>query len=263
MKRILVTGASGQLGLCIKEIQTKYPQLYFFFKNSIELNILDAKRLTEVFQENEIDYCINCAAYTNVEMAEQFPNKAFEINAEGVRQLASACKVKNVILIHISTDYVFDGKKNTPYNTDDITLPINNYGKSKLQGEKYIQAILSNHFIVRTSWLYSTYGNNFYLKVLNKARNGENLTITDAQVGCPTNGLNLAAYLIEIILRNSENFGIYHFTDNEVMTWYEFAKKIIQENHLENTTKIVRDNNYRSFVARPQYSVLSTEVMPF
>jgi len=130
-----------------------------------------------------------------------------------------------VILLHISTDYVFDGTKDTGYLPEDKTNPINEYGKSKLQGEVHIQNILENYFIVRTSWLYSEFGNNFYNTILRKAKAGEELRITDDQKGCPTNANNLAAYMIELISNNAVNFGIHHFTDGEAMTWYGFAQK--------------------------------------
>ncbi|MEA1786450.1 dTDP-4-dehydrorhamnose reductase [Arenibacter sp. GZD96] len=260
MKRILVTGASGQLGLSIRDIAPEYRGFEFHFVDYKALDITDYKKVYQILQTGKFHYCINCAAFTNVEQAEVTPEIAFQVNAEAVQNLALACKDHNVLLVHISTDYVFDGEKDTPYTTTDLPNPLNEYGKSKWEGEKHIAEILNNYFIVRTSWLYSNYGKNFYTTILEKAKRGETLRITDEQTGCPTHAGNLATFILELILSESQQFGIYHFTDGEAMTWYEFASKIIETNNLKNTTKIVRNNNYRSFAKRPRNSVLANLV---
>ena len=226
MKRVLVTGASGQLGLSIQNIHKKYTDLDFVLMNSKELDITNLKKAQEIFGSNRINFCINCAAYTNVEQAE----KAFAINGEGVKNIALACKANNVVLIHISTDYVFDGKKKAPYTTQDKPNTINEYGKSKLLGEQYIQQILKKHYIVRTSWLCSEFGKNFYKAILEKAKKGEEIYVTDQEIGCPTNANNLARYILEVMVLGNKDYGIYHFTDGEVITWYMFAEKILVEN---------------------------------
>ena len=171
---ILVTGANGQLGLTIKELfANNNLGLDFTFVTKEQLDITNKTALNNFFTKNHFDYCINCAAYTNVEQAEKTPEIAFKVNAEGVKYLAEVCKETNTTLIHISTDYVFDGEKETPYTVEDLPNPINEYGKSKLLGEHYIQESLSNHFIVRTSWLYSKkYGKNFYQNHFRKGRTG-------------------------------------------------------------------------------------------
>jgi len=257
MKRILVTGSNGQLGLTFQEIHKEYPKLEFVFKNSSELNITDIKKVEEIFKDGNFDYCINCAAYTNVEQAEKTPEIAYLVNGDGTRNIALLCKEHNVILVHISTDYVFDGEKGEAYTIEDITNPINEYGKSKLKGEEYIQNILKDFYIIRTSWLYSKKtGNNFYQTILSKARKGEVLKITDAQVGCPTEIINLVKHIVYIIVNNKQNFGLQHFTDEIEMTWYDFAEIIIKENELTEKVKLVRDSNYRIFAERPKYSVL-------
>ena len=258
MKRILVTGASGQLGLSIQNIHKKYTDLDFVFMNSKELDITNLKMVQEILASNHFDFCINCAAYTNVEQAEKQPEKAFAINGEGVKNIAIACKANNVVLIHVSTDYVFDGAKKAPYTTQDKTNPINEYGKSKLMGEQYIQQILKKYYIVRSSWIYSEFGKNFHKTILKKARTEPVIYVTDGEIGCPTNANNLAKYILEIMVLGNKNYGIYHFTDGEPMTWFDFAEKIIAENNLNGTTKVISDNNYRSFAKRPKYSVLST-----
>jgi len=257
MKRILVTGSNGQLGQCFQKLSKEYKDLQFDFFDSKELNITNESQIQNVFSKSKYEYCINCAAYTNVEQAEKQSKTAFAINADGVALIAEACKIKSVVLFHISTDYVFDGEKDEPYITTDIPNPINEYGKSKLKGEQYIEEILDEYFIIRTSWLYSEFGHNFYKTVLRKANAGETLNVTDAQMGCPTDANNLAKYIIRnLILQESQSYGIHHFTDGVSMTWFGFAKEILRINGLVSSTKVVKDNNYRSFAKRPRKSVL-------
>lgn len=182
------------------------------------------------------------------------------VNALGTKNLALACSKKKVVLIHISTDYVFDGEKLGGYLPSDKPNPINEYGKSKLLGEQFIQEYLIDFMIIRTSWLYSEFGNNFYKTILAKANRGENLQVTDAQTGCPTNANNLAAYILNCISTDECNNGVYHFTDGETMTWYGFAKRILKQNNLENKVKLVKDKNYRTFAKRPKNSTLNLQV---
>lgn len=258
MRRVLVTGAGGQLGLTFQEIADDFPEITFDFKTSEELDVANANQVLATFQKGEYDYCINCAAYTNVEQAENHPEEAFEINADGARNIANACKKNKVTLAQISTDYVFDGDKGTAYNVGDDTNPINVYGWSKLEGEKLIREILPNHYIIRTSWLYSKkYGHNFYRTILKKALAGEDLYITDAQTGCPTNTEALAKFILNEIMLGNKSFGIYHFTDGKPMTWFEFAQQILYENGLTDKVKLVLDTNYRTFAKRPKNSVLA------
>lgn len=257
IKRILVAGANGQLGMSIKDIASEYPQIDFKFAASKDLDITDPETVNQQFHIGNYDYCINCAAYTNVEQAEKTPQLAFEVNAEGAKNLAMACKENQLILVHISTDYVFDGEKGLPYNVNDTPNPINQYGKSKLAGEQYIVQLLSEYFIIRTSWLYHRkHGKNFYKTVLEKAKKGEELRITDRETGCPTNAANLANYILELITGKNQEYGIYHFTDGKAMSWYDFAHRTLAENHLSSTTTIVKDNTYQTLAKRPKYSVL-------
>lgn len=255
MKKVLVTGANGQLGQCLQKIAPKYKKLNFIFNGSKELDITNILEIEGAFVKGNFDYCINCAAYTNVEQAEKTPDIAYKVNAEGVKNLANVCKSYNTTLIHISTDYVFDGEKDEPYTVKDVPNPINEYGKSKLLGEKHIQEIMDNYCIIRTSWLYSEFGKNFYTTILKKAKAGENLSVTNEQLGCPTNANNLALYLVEKLIQNN-NFGIEHFTDDYSCTWFDFAEKILIEHELEKTVQLRRDKNYRTFARRPVNSVL-------
>lgn len=259
IKHILVTGASGQLGRSIQDIAMTYPFMEFVFADSQALDITDREEVDYIFENSNFDYCINCAAYTHVEQAEKTPEIAFKVNAEGVKNLALACRQNRVTLIHISTDYVFDGEKGVPYTIDDVPNPINEYGRSKLMGEQIIQQILKEYYIVRTSWLYhKEYGKNFYRTILGKAKKGEELQVTDREMGCPTNAVHLAEFLLNLIEEDNPRYGIYHFTDGQAMSWFGFALTILEENGLKSTTRIVKNNNYRSLARRPQYSVLAS-----
>lgn len=258
MMRVLVTGADGQLGKCIQKISDNHSNLKFEFHNSKALDITNSEKTSSIFSKGNYDYCINCAAYTNVEQAEKTPEPAYAVNAQGVLNLAQICAEEKVVLIHISTDYVFDGSKQTGYFPNDVTNPINEYGKTKLQGEDHIQELLKKFFIVRTSWLYSEFGKNFYTTILSKAQAGDDLKITDEQTGCPTNANNLAAYILKLIDDKATNYGIHHFTDGEAMTWYDFAERILKENNLKDKVKLDRAKNYRTFASRPQNSILAS-----
>ncbi len=177
MKTVLVTGAGGQLGKCLQTLTIDDSGTDWLFMNSSEVDITSTFELQQCFNSKKIDYCINCAAYTNVEKAESEQEKAFLINAEAVRNLAEICKRNHTVLLHVSTDYVFNGNAQMPYFENDPTDPINVYGASKLKGENYIREISNNYFIIRTSWLYSQFGHNFLKTVLRKAENGEELNM--------------------------------------------------------------------------------------
>ncbi|MCF4100656.1 dTDP-4-dehydrorhamnose reductase [Gillisia sp. M10.2A] len=259
MKTVLVTGASGQLGSCLQKIANERLEIDWLFLTSAEMSVSSKKDLRLVFGNKQIDYCINCAAYTNVEKAESEKDKAFDINATAVKELALICKEHNLVLIHISTDYVFDGEKELPYLETDLTNPINVYGASKLQGEKHIQEILDKYFIFRTSWLYSQFGHNFFKTVLKKAYEGETLNITTAQTGTPTNANDLAEFLTNLIVEGNANYGLYHFSNLGATTWYGFAKKILEITALNEKVELNKDTSYTTIAKRPQNSVLDKE----
>lgn len=256
MTRVLVTGASGQLGMAIRALAGNYRQVDFHFADRSALDITDRKAVETLFSENHYDYCINCAAYTNVEQAEKTPRVAFEINEEGVANLAMASKLNDAVLIHISTDYVFDGQKAEGYLPTDTPNPINQYGKSKWEGENRIQKVLKRYFIIRTSWLYSQRGRNFYTNIKKRAALGGTISVTNQEYGCPTHADHLAKYIMDLVDGEKKSFGIYHYTDGEAMTWYEFAKKILLENRMSDSVRLLATKSYPSVAKRPAYSIL-------
>ena len=256
MKNILVTGANGQLGACFKKISGNYSEFNFVFKSSSEADITDKPKLEKLFSEIKFDWVINCAAYTNVEKAEAEEEKAFKINATGAKNLAEVCSENQAILFHFSTDYVFDGKAEEPYEETDRTNPINVYGASKLKGEQLIAEILKEHFIFRTSWLYSEFGHNFYKTILRKIEEKAELNITTSQTGTPTNANDLAEFVLEIIVSENKDFGLYHFSNLGQATWYDFAKAILEFTGNSGEIVLNKSNNFKTIAARPAYSVL-------
>lgn len=257
MKTVLVTGASGQLGKCIQELARDEESIDWLFVDSSALDITSTQDISDCFNSKSIDYCINCAAYTNVEKAEQEQDKAFLINAEAVKNLAKICKENDAVLIHVSTDYVFNGKAHTPYIESDPTDPINVYGASKLKGEDYIKQLMQKFFIIRTSWLYSQYGHNFYKTILKKADEGAVLNITTAQEGTPTNANHLASLILQLVLNDASAYGLYHYSNEGETTWYGFAKEILRISGNSGKVEINKDNSYKTIAQRPAYSVLN------
>jgi len=256
--KVLVTGANGQLAKCIKDAAANYPEIDFLFASRSELNIDSEDSVSNIFSNNQFDYCINAAAYTNVEKAESDKENAFQTNAEGVKYLANYCKKANTTLIQVSTDYVFDGKKGIPYVEEDTTSPLNIYGASKLKGEQYVQEICQTYYILRTSWLYSQYGHNFYNTVLRFAKEGKPLTVTTEQIGTPTNANDLAEAILTIIKINSKNYGIYNFSNQGEATWYDFAKEILIQTNQLTKSNLAKTDYYLTFAVRPEYAVLDT-----
>ena len=257
MINLLVTGSSGQLGQCLKQLLLSATDISCYFAAREDLDITNSDELQRFFSEHNFDYCINTAAYTNVEKAESEQKKAFLINAEGAYSLAKACKKHNVVLLHISTDYVFDGMAKTPYQEQDPTNPLNVYGASKLKGEQHIVDTWNKHFIIRTSWLYSQYGQNFLNSMLQFAKQKKALTITTQQKGTPTNANDLAQMLVTIIKTGNARYGVYHFSNQGEATWYDFAKAIFKATGEIDTVNLAKTEHYATFAKRPSYSVLN------
>jgi len=254
---VLVTGANGQLGLTLQDLSKTITNINWLFCSSSELDITNKSDVEKTFKNQTIDFCINCAAYTNVEQAETDKDKAFAVNYQGVKNMVDACNDWQTTLIHVSTDYVFDGEKKSAYTEEDKVNPINIYGESKLAGEEYISKNLSKHYILRTSWLYSKYKKNFYITIKNRAQAKQKLTITDSQQGAPTSTKDLAEAISLILTAKKQHFGLYHFCNSGVTNWYEFAKKIISVHDYGEANKLIKAGDYKTKAKRPKNSKLN------
>ncbi|MCL6217385.1 dTDP-4-dehydrorhamnose reductase [Zunongwangia pacifica] len=255
MPKILVTGGKGQLAKCIEKQGNAY-ELDFSFKSSSELDITKFEELKEAFIGHNYDYCINCAAYTQVDKAESQKEAANLINHLAVENLAKLCEAYKVTLIHISTDFVFSGEHSLPYLEDDKTNPLGVYGKTKLDGESRIQQNIKQFFIIRTSWLYSEFGNNFLKSMLNYGRKKQQLSVVYDQVGTPTYAMDLADLILKIIHSGSKNYGIYHFSNEGVASWYDFAFCIFKLAGINCDLIPIRSSEYLTAAKRPSFSVL-------
>ena len=255
MKKVIVLGSNGQLGKTIKDYADSETISFYFYSHS-EVDITDKNSLIKAFNTKNFNYCINCAAYTNVEGAESNTEEAFLINAKGAKNIAEICAVQNVKLIHISTDYVFNGEKRSPYTTEDITDPLNQYGKSKLQGELYIRKQLKEYYIIRTSWLYALHGKNFLKTIISKIDDDAILNITSEEVGTPTSCIDLADFIQHIIKTDGIPSGIYNFSAMGSTSWFAFAQEIVRNYNLEKTKNIKPTAQFKTVANRPKYSVL-------
>ena len=259
MINILVTGSNGQLGKSIKDMEHKHSNFNFIFTDYQELDISDFNSVENFFKNNSIDFCINCAAYTAVDQAENNPEDAYQINELGVKNLATVIKNNQTILIHISTDFVFDGTKKEPYTEADSTNPLNVYGDSKLKGETHIQTILTNYFIIRTSWLYSEHGNNFVKTMLRLASEKNEIQVVNDQIGSPTYAKDLAEFILWIISENINDYGLYHYCNSGSISWYEFTLNIFKILNIHTKVIPTSSSKYKTLATRPLYSVLSTK----
>ena len=258
MTKILVTGGNGQLAQCLKDVVKNNDELDVNFQDLPELDITNIQQLVSYFSKNELDYCINCAAYTAVELAEEQSDLAYAVNADGPKNLAEVCKKYQVKLLHISTDFVFDGKKQTPYIESDMPNPLGVYGASKWQGERNIQEIMEDYFILRTSWLYSEYGNNFMKTMLKLSETRDEINVVSDQIGSPTYAGDLAEVLIKIVLSSSTNYGLYHFSNSGAISWYDFAVEIFTQFGKKIEVKPITTEDYPTAAKRPKFSVLDT-----
>jgi len=253
---IIVFGASGQLGHCIKSVAEQKGVGNIIFPTESEANILDTDTLNNLFEKYKPAYTINCAAYTAVDKAEDEVDLARRVNVTGVENLAVQCKKHNAILIHISTDFVFKGDKATPRVEGDETNPISVYGQTKLNGEKAVEALLPQHFIIRTGWLYSEYGNNFLKTMLKLGAERDELKIIADQVGTPTYAIDLAGFILRIIEVNSNAYGTYHYSNEGVTSWFDFARAIFDISLSPVKAIPIRTDEYPTRATRPAYSVM-------
>ena len=257
MKKILIIGGNGQLGNCLNKLSSEYTLDYeFHFTDYDTLDITNQKQINEYFLEYEPHYCINVSAYTAVDLAEQEKEKAFAINAEGVKYLAEACAEKGIDLIHISTDYVFDGNINIPYSEDDFTNPLSVYGASKLEGENLALENNPKTIIIRTSWLYSEFGKNFVKTMLNLFGSKDELNVVADQFGQPTNANDLAEVIMKIISTEEKEYGVFHFSNYPETTWFDFAKKIAELSKSKIKINPISTEQYPTPAKRPMRSTM-------
>ena len=259
---ILVTGSNGQLGSEIKNLCIKYEKFRFFFKDLPELDICNSTQLNFFIKKNKISAVINCAAYTAVDKAEHDSLTAKKVNSTGVSNLIKALEMVDGKLIHISTDYVFNGNNFLPYKESDEVSPIGIYGKTKRDGELAVIKSCIDAIVIRTSWLYSAYGNNFVKTILNLGNERDELGVIFDQIGSPTNASDLAKACLDILLftfgnRISSKGKIYHFSNNGVASWYDFSKAIVAIGKIKCNVIPIETKDYPTPAKRPHYSVLS------
>ena len=262
MKNILVTGAYGQLGNEVRILSANYPEYNFMFTDVDSLDITDKDELIDFVTGNDIRYIINCAAYTAVDKAEDDAELCEKINAAAVKNLGLAAAEAGAGIIHVSTDYVFDGTSCRPYSEDMPTKPCSIYGKTKLKGEKNLLKVCPNAIVIRTAWLYSPFGNNFVKTMIKLGSERESLNVIFDQVGTPTYALDLADAILkamdQTIDTDHDKGGVYHFSNEGVCSWYDFTIKIHEIAGIK-TCKVnpIETKDYPTKAARPHYSVLN------
>lgn len=256
---VLVTGKNGQLGQALQKAAETHSDIQFVFTDSTTLDITDKENCENVFDKLKPDFCINTAAYTAVDRAESEEEKAYSVNVIGVKNLAESCKKHHTTLMHISTDFVFDGEKNIPYTEEDVPNPKSVYGATKLQGEQEIQAVLERYFIIRTSWVYSEFGNNFMKTMLRLASARDSLSVVNDQIGTPTNANCLAKAILDCFVvppNDKKEYGIYNFSNEGSCSWHDFARKIFEVNNIKIDLNPIPTTAYPTPAIRPKYSVL-------
>lgn len=254
---ILVTGGNGQLGNSIKKISSDYPQHTFFFTDVPEVDITNLELLDRLMEEKSVDAIINCAAYTAVDKAESDVVLAESINVAGPKNLAEAAKKRGAKLIHVSTDYVFNGTANEPLKEEALTDPIGVYGRTKLAGEQAVKDSGCDALVIRTAWLYSEFGNNFVKTMLRLGREREQLGVVFDQVGTPTYAPDLAVAIMTLLDKGFTGFDLYHFSNEGVISWYDFTKAIFRLENINITLNPIESCEYPTPAKRPAYSVLN------
>ncbi len=257
---ILVTGSRGQLGSELQELSTRSDNHRYFFYDLPDLDITSPDRVAALCSEHEIEVIINCAAYTAVDKAESDVDAAFRVNRDGAAVLAACARERNALLVHISTDYVFNGKSNIPYRETDPATPLGVYGVSKWEGEEQIRRIAPSHWIIRTSWLYSIYGVNFVKTMLRLGAERSVLNVVADQIGTPTWAADLAGALVSMVERYEKGAlysSTYHYSNEGVCSWYDFAQAVMELAELPCKVVAVESSQYPQIAPRPHYSVLN------
>ena len=264
---VIVSGKNGQLGNELQDASALSTQFEYYFFGKDELDISDKSSLEKIFAEHKPAYFINTAAYTAVDKAETEQEVAYLINAEAVSSIAKMCSRHNTMLIHLSTDYVFDGNSKQPYKENDLTDPINYYGYSKWMGEQLALENNPQTIIIRTSWVYSVYGQNFVKTMLRLMKERSTLNVVNDQFGSPTYAKDLAEAILQIIIKvhsvKNFHFGIYHFSNDGIISWYDFATAIRDIKELNCSVKPITTAQYPTPAKRPFYSVLNKEKIQF
>ena len=259
MKKILVTGANGQLGQCLQKISSQFEEFEFIFTDSETLDITNKEEVNDFFWQNAPDFCINAAAYTAVDLAETDIEKAFLVNADGTENLAEACAENNAQFIHVSTDYVFDGENNLSYTEEDFTNPLGVYGASKLAGDELALEVNPCSVILRTSWVYSEFGKNFVKTMLSLFATKDELNIVADQFGQPTNANDLAEAIMKIIKSEKITPGIFNFSNLGRISWFDFAEKIAGLSEAKIKLNAIETSQYPTPAKRPKNSVLDLD----
>lgn len=256
---ILITGSKGQLGNELRTLYGKYPEFKFTFTDVEELDITDMKAVAEFMDNQHPEVVINCAAYTAVDKAEQEPELALKINSLAVRNLSNACGEFNALLMHVSTDYIFGGTGHRPYIETDTPDPVSSYAKSKYAGETQMLSSCQNGIIIRTSWLYSSFGNNFVKTVMKVGKERGSMNVVYDQVGSPSYAKDLASAILAIIpaLKSHEGVEIFHYANEGVASWFDFARAVVEFSGISCRISPIETKDYPLPASRPFYSVLN------
>lgn len=254
---ILVTGSNGQLGKELQQLADQYPQFNFIFASREDLKLHHYGLVENFFIATKPQYCINCAAYTAVDKAESEQDMAMLVNGEAVGHLAAICNKYDTKFIHISTDYVFDGESETPYKENDVTGPINTYGRSKLLGEQLCMREDADAIIIRTAWVYSSFGHNFVKTMMRLMNERNELNVVDDQIGSPTYAADLAKAILDIISSGKWESGIYHYSNEGKISWYEFAMAIKEITGSKAVIHPIETAQYPTPARRPKFSLLN------
>lgn len=260
MKTILVTGANGQLGNSIRLLAKHYPQYNFLFTDVDTLDITDPQAVGKVIKDNQVDYVLNCAAYTAVDKAEDDEELCRRLNSYAVGLLGKAAHEAGAKMIHVSTDYVFSGTSCLPYKETDETRPVSAYGRTKLAGEQILQEVCPEAVIIRTAWLYSEFGSNFVKTVLRLGKERDELRFVFDQIGTPTYAGDLAAAVMAVVAADEKGAfvpGIYHYSNEGVCSWYDFTIKILEIAGIGSRVFPIETKEYPTKAVRPPYSVLN------
>ncbi len=254
--KILVLGGVGQLGQCLQKVATERGITSISFVDEFVGNILDMKVLEDLFNQEKPEYVINCAAYTAVDKAEDEVDLSRKINRDGAENIAKLCVQFGATLLHVSTDFVFEGNIPTLLNENHPAEPISVYGLTKLEGEKSVSDSLTEYYIIRTAWLYSEFANNFMKTMIKLGTDRDSLGIIADQVGTPTYGVDLAGALLDIIASDKKAYGIYHYSNEGAISWYDFAQAIFELGNIEVIVKPLKTSEYTTKAARPAFSAM-------